>query len=151
VPHVVLISAHRTDEDLGDAPTLTVVRAKRTADAHLRSQRSLRWTIVRPDALSDEEPTGLVRAGDRAPRGVLPRADLAAVVVEALTANGSSAQCELTGDLTPLHEAVRRSTWAQAGPLGRTASRVRREEPLVAPQAHRVRARGGRPAEMLEL
>lgn len=112
VPHVVLISAHRTDEDFGDAQTLTVVRAKRTADAHLRSQRSLRWTILRPDALSDEEPTGLVKAGDRVPRGVLPRADLAAVVVEALTVNGSSAQFELTGGRTPIHEAVRRLTRA---------------------------------------
>ncbi len=112
VPHVVLLSAHRTDEDFGDEQTLTVLRAKRAADAHLRSQGSLRWIILRPDALSDEEPTGLVKAGERVPQGSLSRADLAAVVVAALSTDGSSAQFELTGGHTPVQEAVRRLTRA---------------------------------------
>jgi putative NADH-flavin reductase len=69
VPHVVLISAHRTDEDFGGEQTLAVVRAKRATDAHLRAQHSLRWTILRPAALSDEEPNGHVHADEQVPLG----------------------------------------------------------------------------------
>ncbi len=108
--HVAMISAHRVDEDFGDDQTMTYLRAKRAADAHLRSQTRLRWTIVRPDALSDEEPTGHVQVGELVPEGLLPRADLATVVTAALTRPGANAQFEVIGGSTPIEEAVLEAT-----------------------------------------
>lgn len=108
VPHVVLISAHRTDEDFGDAQTLTVVRAKRTADAHLRSQRSLRWTILRPDALSG-------RGADRPREGRRPCTSRGPASRRSRRRRGRGPHCERQ------QRAVRAHGWPHSHPRGRPA------------------------------
>ncbi len=57
--------------------------AKAAADAHLRAS-GLDWTIVAPSALTLEEPTGLIDAAADA-AGSVPRADVASVIVAALS------------------------------------------------------------------
>ncbi|MGN7190957.1 SDR family oxidoreductase [Curtobacterium sp. MCBA15_004] len=83
------------------------LRAKSEADADLRA-RNLRWTIVRPGALLDTPPQGTVAVGTTVPRGSIPRADVAAVVLHALlddTAVG--VQFEVTSGDTPIEAALR--------------------------------------------
>jgi uncharacterized protein YbjT (DUF2867 family) len=83
VTRFVLISAHRADDDFGDDHVLHLLRAKRAADAHLRGT-VLKWTIIRPDALTDGSATARVTAGPQVPHGSVARADLAALVQVAL-------------------------------------------------------------------
>jgi len=82
------------------------LRAKAEADANIR-MRNLRWTIVRPGALLDTPPQGTVHVGRTVPRGSIPRADVAAVVLRALlddTAVG--VQFEVTSGDTPIGAAL---------------------------------------------
>lgn len=58
------------------------LRAKKAADDDVRA-RDLDWTIVHPGRLTDTPPTGSVQVG-RLQRGSVTRADVAAVLVEAL-------------------------------------------------------------------
>jgi len=105
VGRFVLISAHRTDEDFGGDHVVRLLRAKRAADAHLRST-ALDWTILRPDALTEEPPTGAVRVGPIVPHGVLPRADLAHLIRVALESSSAvRRQLEVTGGVTPVDAA----------------------------------------------
>lgn len=82
-------------------------RAKSEADADLR-RRDLDWTVVRPGGLTDEEPTGRVRLAESTGRGTVPRADVAAVLVE-LVVHGLAVrqQFELVSGDEPLAEALR--------------------------------------------
>lgn len=64
------------------------LRAKSEADAELRG-RELEWTIIRPGGLTDDPPTGLVTVGESVARGTIPRADVAAVVVETLVSSAA--------------------------------------------------------------
>jgi uncharacterized protein YbjT (DUF2867 family) len=50
--------------------------------------RDLRWTVVRPGRLTDDPGTGLVQVGTL-PGGAVPRADVAAVLAEALRTDGT--------------------------------------------------------------
>lgn len=87
VPRFVQISAIGVDEDVEpgtDEVWNAYVEAKRDADAALR-RTSLAWTILRPGALTDDEPTGLVTLAADTPRGSIPRADVAAVIAAVLT------------------------------------------------------------------
>jgi nucleoside-diphosphate-sugar epimerase len=89
-----------------DAVFQVYLRAKAEADANLRARR-LRWTIVRPGGLLDTPPQGTVTVGRTVPRGSIPRADVAAVVVHALlddTAVG--VQFEVTSGNTPIPAAL---------------------------------------------
>lgn len=82
------------------------LRAKAEADADLRA-RNLRWTIVRPGGLLDTPPQGTIAVGSTVPRGSIPRADVAAVVMHALlddTAVG--VQFEVTSGNTPIPAAL---------------------------------------------
>lgn len=82
------------------------LRAKAEADANIRARR-LRWTIVRPGGLLDTPPQGTVTAAPTVPRGTIPRADVAAVVLHALlddTALG--VQFEVTSGNTPIPAAL---------------------------------------------
>jgi len=82
------------------------LRAKAEADADLRA-RSMRWTIVRPGGLLDTPPQGTIAVGSTVPRGSIPRADVAAVVLHALlddTAVG--VQFEVTSGNTPIPAAL---------------------------------------------
>ncbi|TSD68291.1 SDR family oxidoreductase [Aeromicrobium piscarium] len=92
-------------EDSGDV-WKAYVQAKRDADAALRAS-SLRWTIIRPGALTDDEPTGRVLLGPQVERGEIPRADVAAVLAAVLDDNRTSGrQWELVSGPGSIHEAV---------------------------------------------
>jgi uncharacterized protein YbjT (DUF2867 family) len=89
------------------------VEAKRDADAALRSS-GLDWTIIRPGALTDGPPTGLVALGPDVERGEVPRADVAAVLAAVIdTGAGIGAQWSLVSGDTPIDEAVRQSLRAE--------------------------------------
>ena len=57
--------------------------AKRAAEQDLRA-RELAWTILRPGALTDDPASGTVALEPSVPRGAVPRADVAAVLVALL-------------------------------------------------------------------
>ena len=81
-------------------------RAKSEADADLR-RRDLDWTVVRPGGLTDDPPTGRVRVAPETGRGTVPRADVAAVLVEQLvTGAGVGAHFELVSGETEVAQAV---------------------------------------------
>lgn len=93
VSRYVLVSAmHADDFDAeraqlpaeGDDVFQVYLRAKAEADENIRARDSLDWTIVRPGALTDEEPTGLISVGKRLEGGSIPRADVAAIVATAI-------------------------------------------------------------------
>ncbi|WP_421735242.1 SDR family oxidoreductase [Cellulomonas sp.] len=80
--------------------------AKRAAEVNLRT-RDLDWTILRPGALTDERPTGAVRLDATVPRGSVPRADVAAVLVALLHETRSAGlTLELVGGAVPVDAAV---------------------------------------------
>lgn len=82
------------------------LRAKSEADANIRA-RNLRWTIVRPGALLDTPPQGTVAVGRTVPRGSIPRADVAAVVLHALLDDSAvGVQFEVTSGSTPIPAAL---------------------------------------------
>jgi len=105
VRRFVLVSAHRTDEDFGGQRVMHLLRAKRAADAHLRGT-TLGWTILRPDALTEQPPTGRVRLATAVPHGALPRADLAHLIRIALESPAAvRRQLEVTGGPVPIDRA----------------------------------------------
>ncbi|SBN64065.1 Putative NADH-flavin reductase [Curtobacterium sp. 9128] len=82
------------------------LRAKAEADADLRA-RSMRWTIVRPGGLLDTPPQGTIAVGSTVPRGSIPRADVAAVVLHALLDDSAvGVQFEVTSGNTPIPAAL---------------------------------------------
>jgi uncharacterized protein YbjT (DUF2867 family) len=89
VRRYVMISAMGTDRADPDSDDVFQVylRAKKAADEDLMS-RDLRWTVVRPGRLTDDPGTGLVQVGTL-PGGAVPRADVAAVLAEALHTDGT--------------------------------------------------------------
>ena len=83
------------------------LRAKSEADAAVRAT-DLDWTIVRPGALTDDAPTGLVTVAEHTGRGAIPRADVAAVVAACLTAPATvGRQFEVISGATPVAAALR--------------------------------------------
>lgn len=86
VRRFVQISAMGVDKpiaaDAGDVWT-AYVEAKRDADLALRVS-DLDWTIIRPGALTDGEPTGLIMLAEETGRAAIPRADVAAVIAAVL-------------------------------------------------------------------
>ncbi|HUQ58530.1 NAD(P)H-binding protein [Lentzea sp.] len=91
-----------------DASFAVYLKAKKAAEEDLRG-RDLEWTILRPGRLVDDAPTGLVTlAAPRLPRGSVARADVAAVIVELLSAPGTVGKTlELVNGDTPVVDAVR--------------------------------------------
>lgn len=82
------------------------LRAKGAAEVDLRG-RELDWTILRPGRLVDGPGSGRVRLAHRVPRGQVPRADAAAVLVGLLDTPGSAGQVlELVAGDTPVEKAV---------------------------------------------
>lgn len=72
------------DPDLGAGDTwVAYVTAKREADRNLRGT-TLDWTIVRPGALTNDEPTSKISLGMSEERGHISRADVAAVLAAAI-------------------------------------------------------------------
>ncbi|WJX98848.1 SDR family oxidoreductase [Curtobacterium sp. 458] len=116
VQRYVMISAMATDRydperavvpAQSDADVFQVyLRAKSEADANIRA-RNLRWTIIRPGALLDTPPQGTVDVGRTVPRGSIPRADVAALVVHALVDDlAVGVQFEVTSGNTPIPAAL---------------------------------------------
>lgn len=85
ISRYVMISALAADDFDPDSEEVFQVylRAKSEADADLRS-RVLDWTVIRPGGLINDPPTGRVTAAESTGTGSIARADVAAVVVEAL-------------------------------------------------------------------
>jgi uncharacterized protein YbjT (DUF2867 family) len=83
--------------------------AKAAAEDDLRA-RDLDWTILRPGGLTDEAGTGRVRlAPPSLPRGPVPRADVAAVILALFDDPATAGQTlDLISGDTPIPEAVRR-------------------------------------------
>jgi uncharacterized protein YbjT (DUF2867 family) len=90
-----------------DAVWAAYISAKTAAEDDLRA-RDLDWTILRPGGLTDAPPTGGIRlAPPPVPRGTVPRADVAAVVVALLDNPGTRHQTlELVGGDSPVAAAV---------------------------------------------
>lgn len=85
IDRYVIVSSMGADPDIAEDATGfdAYSRAKGRADAALASS-GLRFTIVRPGGLTDDPPTGAVRLAEHVDRGAIPRADVAAVLAEAL-------------------------------------------------------------------
>jgi uncharacterized protein YbjT (DUF2867 family) len=82
------------------------LRAKLQAEDDLRA-RALAWSVLRPGGLIDEPGTGLVRLAPSVPRGSVPRADVAAVVLALLDEPRTAGLVlELVGGDVPVSEAV---------------------------------------------
>ncbi|MGH3725047.1 MAG: NAD(P)H-binding protein [Mycobacterium sp.] len=93
----------------GDDSWIAYVIAKTAAEEDLRVRDGLDWTILRPGLLTDEEPSGSVTlSASTIERGSVPRADVAAVVAELLTASNTVHDILfLTEGNTPIASAVR--------------------------------------------
>jgi uncharacterized protein YbjT (DUF2867 family) len=108
VRRLVMVSSMGADDydATSDDVFQIYLRAKGEADAAVR-HRDLDWTIVRPGALTDSEPSGLVTMGETVDRGSIPRADVAAVLAALLIGNtGVKRQFEITSGQTPIAEAL---------------------------------------------
>lgn len=106
----VMISAMGADGfDPGSDDIFQIyLRAKSEADAVVRA-RDLDWTIIRPGGLTDEDPGGLVEVARSTGRGSIPRADVAAVVVEVLVGDlAVGEQLELISGDTDIRTALSR-------------------------------------------
>ncbi|RJK96466.1 SDR family oxidoreductase [Vallicoccus soli] len=88
---------------------LAYLRAKLAAEEDVRA-RDLDWTVLRPGALTDAPATGRVLLEGSVPRGEVPRADVAAVLVALADTPGTAGQVlELVGGEEPVEDAVRRA------------------------------------------
>lgn len=108
IRRLIVISAMAADDyEVGSEEVFqTYLRAKSEADALVRS-RELDWTIVRPGGLTDDDPTGRVRIAEQTGRGDVPRADVAAVVLELLTSGAAvHRQFELISGDDPIPSAL---------------------------------------------
>jgi uncharacterized protein YbjT (DUF2867 family) len=109
VARYVMVSAmaadpHATaDDDVFQA----YLRAKGAADEAIRSRAELRWTIVRPGALTNDPGTGRVRIAESTGRGSIAREDVAAVLVAVLDEPRTAGHSfDLIAGDTPIAEAV---------------------------------------------
>jgi uncharacterized protein YbjT (DUF2867 family) len=91
----------------GDEVWAAYITAKTAAEDDLRT-RDLDWTILRPGGLTDAPPADRVRlAVPPVPRGSVPRADVAGVIVALLDDPGSrQLTLELVSGDSPIDEAV---------------------------------------------
>jgi len=111
VVRYLMISAMGADGETAgegrDEVFAAYLRAKAAADDALRARTALDWTIVRPGLLTDEPGTGRIQIAESTGRGSIPRADVAAVLVELLDAPESvGATVELISGDTPIPDAV---------------------------------------------
>ena len=102
------MGADRPPQPGSDEVWTAYIAAKTAAEADLRS-RDLDWTILRPGRLTDAPATGRIRlASPPVPRGMVPRADVAAVITALLDEPGTRHQTlELVGGDSPIAAAVR--------------------------------------------
>ncbi len=107
VDRFVIISTMGTDEPPQDDEIFSVyLRAKADADHHVRSS-GLAHTVVRPGRLTDDEPTGRVRAARHVEPGAISRADVAAVLLAVLDNDATIGRTfEVTVGETRVRDAV---------------------------------------------
>ena len=86
VERYVMVSAMAADPQAtaDDEVFQVYLRAKGIADEAIRSRAGLKWTIVRPGALTNDEADGNVLIAESTGRGSIPREDVAAVLVAVL-------------------------------------------------------------------
>jgi uncharacterized protein YbjT (DUF2867 family) len=103
VRRYVMVSSMGTESADPDSDEVFQVylRAKKAADDDLRG-RDLDWTIVRPGRLTDEPAGGRIQVGTLS-RGEIPRADVATVLAEVLTTEGTIGA---TFDLLAGHQTI---------------------------------------------
>ncbi len=104
---LVVVSSMGVDRPGQMPPFLAaVLRVKAVSDAHVQAS-GLDWTVVRPGGLTDAPGTGMVSAGMPAPRGMIARDDVAAVVLACLNDPRSAGQTfEVVAGDTPVAQAV---------------------------------------------
>jgi len=108
VERFVMVSSMGADTpEKGPQGLQHYLRAKQKADEHLRAS-GLRYTIVRPGTLTDEEGTGKVYASqDLGRQGSIPRDDVAGVLLQVLDApNTYGKQFELVSGESSVEQAV---------------------------------------------
>lgn len=67
----------------------------------------LTFTIVRPGALTDDEPTGSVHLAEHVDNAEIPRSDVAEVLAELIdSGHGDDSTFELVSGSTPIADAV---------------------------------------------
>jgi nucleoside-diphosphate-sugar epimerase len=104
----VMVSSRRADSFDPDSDDIFQIylRAKSEADAAVRGNDQLDFTIVRPGTLTDDAPTGRVRTGEDV-EGSIPRGDVAALLATLLTTGaGVGVQFEVVSGETAIGEAV---------------------------------------------
>jgi uncharacterized protein YbjT (DUF2867 family) len=109
VERYVMVSAMSADPQAtaDDEVFQAYLRAKGLADEAIRSRRALKWTIVRPGALTNDAAVGSVRAAESTGRGSIPRQDVAAVLVAVLDEPATAGRSfDLISGETPIAEAV---------------------------------------------
>ncbi|MDX1883509.1 NAD(P)H-binding protein [Mycolicibacterium sp. 120270] len=109
VQRYVMVSAMAADPQAtaDDEVFQVYLRAKGVADEAIRSRAALKWTIVRPGALTNDAGTGGVRIAESTGRGSIPREDVAAVLVAVLDEPRTAGQSfDLISGDTPIAEAV---------------------------------------------
>ena len=106
--YVMVGSMGADDPPAGDDVFSVYLRAKARADrALMDSDRA--WTVVRPGGLTDGPGTGRVDLARRVPRGKVPRADVAAVLVAVLDDERTVGHVfEVVGGDTPIADALER-------------------------------------------
>jgi uncharacterized protein YbjT (DUF2867 family) len=104
--YVVLSSMGTDDPPTGDDVFEVYLRAKADADRAVMAS-DLRWTVVRPGGLTDDEPTGRVDLARHVDRGEVPRADVAAVLTAVLHDDRTAGQVfEVVGGNIPVDDAL---------------------------------------------
>jgi len=105
---VMLSSIYADRPDEGPEKLQPYLRAKKAADEHLQ-QSDLKWTIVRPGALTDDAPHGHIRTGTRfeGEGAEISRADVAETLAEVIDhPDTAGATFEIIKGDTPIKEAV---------------------------------------------
>ncbi|WP_407570908.1 SDR family oxidoreductase [Deinococcus altitudinis] len=104
---LVVVSSMGVDRPEQMPPFLNaVLRVKAVSDAHVQAS-GLDFTIVRPGGLTDDHGSGQVAMGMPAPRGMIPREDVASIVVACLTDDSTIGKTfEVVAGTHPITEAL---------------------------------------------
>jgi len=107
--YLMLSSMGAGDPESGSEAMQPYLRAKARADERLR-ESGLRYTIIRPGSLTDEEGTGIIEAAETlGRRGEISRDDVARTFAEALELeNTYNRTFEILAGDTPIREALER-------------------------------------------
>ncbi|MEU9199606.1 SDR family oxidoreductase [Streptomyces sp. NPDC048332] len=109
VRRYLVVSSMGADPDHpGDEVFDVYLRAKGAADAYVRAQTALDWTILRPGMLTNDAGTGQVLLAASTGRGPVPRDDVAAALAELLdTPAAAGLTLELISGNVPVSVAVK--------------------------------------------